>query len=349
MANRKKTAAKAQSKTAPAQSGRGRNSSAANSRRTASNNRSAGSGSSPGNRKRSSYWLVLFWLSFIILLLGLYLINRDAISNSIQTIQNVFAARNAPQGNNPAPEPSVDQQAAPFESSPESGTDSAAAGSSTRSPGKPEVSQQPSPVAASPSAAKPVPTIPQAEPKTTEQKPVEQKTTEQKAAEPAKTAQTVQGTQNVQAGQSPEAMPTTNELRERALYFIYVDRGGSILREKVSRKLPVSDSPLSDALQAIIAGPNGDEKQKGLMSLIPPNTKILSATVRGDTAYINFSEDFQYNTYGVEGYAAQLRQVVFTATEFPNVKNVQILIEGRRVDYLGEGIWIGSPLNPDMM
>ena len=106
---------------------------------------------------------------------------------------------------------------------------------------------------------------------------------------------------------------------------------------------------MTDVIEAIISGPNSKEKGDGLISLIPPGTRILSATVRGDTAYISFSEDFQYNTFGVEGYAAQLRQVVFTATEFSNVKNVQILIEGRRVDYLGEGIWIGSPLSRDML
>jgi len=128
-----------------------------------------------------------------------------------------------------------------------------------------------------------------------------------------------------------------------------VDRGGSILRVKVNRRLPVSDSPMTDVIQALITGPNGDETGKGLISLIPPATRILYATVRGDTAYINFSEDFQYNTYGVEGYAGQLRQIVFTATEFPNVRYVQILVEGRRLDYLGEGIWIGSPINRDML
>ena len=106
---------------------------------------------------------------------------------------------------------------------------------------------------------------------------------------------------------------------------------------------------MTDVLQALIAGPNENERQRGLISLIPPGTKILSASIRGNTAYISFSEEFQYNTYGVEGYAGQLRQIVFTATEFPNVRDVQILIEGRRIDYLGEGIWIGSPLNREMM
>ena len=118
---------------------------------------------------------------------------------------------------------------------------------------------------------------------------------------------------------------------------------------QTNRNLPVSESPLTDAIQAIIAGPNENEKNRGLISLVPPGTKILSAAVRGDTAYISFSEDFQYNTYGMEGYAGQIRQIVFTATEFPNVRDVQILIEGRRIDYLGEGIWIGSPISREML
>jgi spore germination protein GerM len=101
---------------------------------------------------------------------------------------------------------------------------------------------------------------------------------------------------------------------------------------------------LTDSLRSLIAGPSAEEERQGLRSLIPPETRLLSSIVRGNTAYISFSEDFQYNTFGVEGYAAQLRQIVWTATEFSNVKDVQILIEGRRIDYLGESIWIGSPL-----
>ena len=109
--------------------------------------------------------------------------------------------------------------------------------------------------------------------------------------------------------------------------------------------MPASDSPMTDALRALIAGPSAAERERGLMSMIPPATRIISATVRDNTAFVNFSEEFLYNTYGVEGYEEQVRQVVLTATEFPNVNNVQILIEGRQIDYLGEGIWIGSPLN----
>jgi spore germination protein GerM len=145
----------------------------------------------------------------------------------------------------------------------------------------------------------------------------------------------------------PSAAQTAS--RDRTLYFTQIDSDGAILRVKTIRSLAVSDSPMVDALGALISGPDAEEKRRGMVSLIPQGARILNATVRGSTAYISFSEEFQYNTYGVEGYAAALKQLVWTATEFPNVRDVQILIEGRRVDYLGEGIWIGSPVSREML
>jgi spore germination protein GerM len=169
------------------------------------------------------------------------------------------------------------------------------------------------------------------------------------SATPSVAQQPVQQSPQSQTAQNPQNTQRPPETRERVLYFIQVDRSGYINRVKANRKLPVSDSPLTDVIQALIAGPDAGEKSSGLISLIPPATKLLSASVRGNTAYISFNEEFQYNTYGVEGYAGQLRQVVFTATEFPNVTDVQILIEGRRIDYLGEGVWVGSPVSRDML
>jgi len=150
--------------------------------------------------------------------------------------------------------------------------------------------------------------------------------------------------------QTKPKTPTTQQpppvqTRDRTIYFANVGSDGQILHSKVTRKIPVSDTPMQDALNVLLAGPTAEELSRGLLNLIPKNTRILSATVRGSTAYINFSEDFLFNTFGVEGYVAQLRQIVWTVTEFQNVKDVQILVEGRRLDYLGEGIWIGSPIS----
>lgn len=163
--------------------------------------------------------------------------------------------------------------------------------------------------------------------------------------------------------QIPVARDTAQEIRqtperneqaasrsvERYVYMIRLDRDGDLAAARVERSLPSSDSPMQDALEAAIKGPSALETKRNLLSLIPRTVKILGATVRGSTAYINFNEDFLFNTYGIEGYAGQLRQVVWTATEFSNVKDVQILIDGKRMDYLGEGIWIGSPLSRDSL
>ena len=169
--------------------------------------------------------------------------------------------------------------------------------------------------------------------------------TRENAETDASSTVTEPASQQTTAVQAPTAM--TAVLRDREIYFINVDRDGTLLRTRVNRSLPVSDSPLTDTISALLAGPNSEESRRGLLSFVPDGTRILSATVQGNTAYINFSEDFQFNRYGVEGYAGSLRQVIWTATEFANVANVQILIEGRRLDYLGEGVWIGSPLTRD--
>lgn len=134
--------------------------------------------------------------------------------------------------------------------------------------------------------------------------------------------------------------------REASLCFIVVDSDGTISRRIVKRSLAKSDSPMTDAINALLAGPLPSEQSKDCMTLIPSGTKLLGASVKDGVAVLNFNENFEFNSVGVEGYIAQLMQIVFTATEFPTVKSVQFLIEGKRKDYLGsEGQWIGSPLS----
>ena len=306
-----------------------------------------GKKASSNGQKKTHSWAILFWLAFTIIILGLFLFNREAITGSIQIIRNEIAAQKTPGKEKPpaGPAEKIPPATPPAQPTPPPATPPLAvpvAPPAATSPAAQPVSQQ------SPASSKPAPQPVNTQPVPAQPAPSAKAAPSPPAGKPAAPAQPAAQT----PGQTPQAAPQTSQGtqagRDRALYFIQVDRGGSILRVKVNRNIPVSDSPLTDVIQAMITGPNGDEKGKGLISLIPPATKILSATVRGDTAYINFSEDFQYNTYGVEGYAGQLRQIVFTATEFPNVTDVQILIEGRRHDYLGEGIWIGSPLNRDM-
>lgn len=107
---------------------------------------------------------------------------------------------------------------------------------------------------------------------------------------------------------------------------------------------------MTDTLNALLAGPAANEEEKGLRSLIPPGTLLLSAAVRDGIAYLSFDEHFRFNSFGIEGFRGQVRQVVFTVTEFPTITAVQILINGNRLDYLSpEGVFIGKPLGRESL
>jgi germination protein M len=134
--------------------------------------------------------------------------------------------------------------------------------------------------------------------------------------------------------------------RKARLFFVAVDQSGKLSPKSVIRSVQASDSPLRDSLETLLKGPTSSELNSGLLTMIPTEARLLGVTVRGDTAFIDFSENFRFNAQGTEALDAQIRQVVYAATEFPNVKKVQILIDGRKVRSLGaEGVRIDDSLS----
>jgi spore germination protein GerM len=269
-------------------------------------------------------WALIFWAAFFVVIFGLFLINREQIRKTLKDTQFIERLLN---------KPVADTAAQPLLPLP--GDDISTVAENPPAETKPNKVEPPP---ASPKQEPAKPEAPAAPAPKTETAPSSTPAAQPQPAKPP--------ADQPQPAKPPAAQPAS---RDRALYFTQIDSDGAILRVKTTRSLAVSDSPLVDALGALISGPDAREKRQGMVSLIPQGTRILNATVRGSTAYISFSEEFQYNTYGVEGYAAALKQIVWTATEFSNVRDVQILIEGRRVDYLGEGIWIGSPVSREML
>lgn len=151
------------------------------------------------------------------------------------------------------------------------------------------------------------------------------------------------------AGNTPPAAPPVTPMRERVLYLLTVDGSGMVFLKPVKRQLPNTASPLTESITSLLAGPDGAESAAGLTSLIPAGVKLINARIQGNTAFLNFSENFLFNNYDAEGYYAQLRQIVWTATEFPNIRNVQFLIENRKVEYLGLTIRIDKPLGRESL
>ena len=169
------------------------------------------------------------------------------------------------------------------------------------------------------------------------EKPVE-------SAKPVETAKPKEETPKKPENEKKQQATGTTELQ---LCFVNIDGDGAVVRQVIKRKVAKSDSPLTTAINLLLKGPDSTiSGERNLMSLIPPGTKLLSAKVQGGVAYLNFNENFEINSYGVEGYIHQLEQIVYTATAFSTVTSVQFLIEGEKRDYLGsEGVLIAAPLS----
>lgn len=129
------------------------------------------------------------------------------------------------------------------------------------------------------------------------------------------------------------------------LFFVRVSDEGKISLKGVLRSVPAGESPLTTSIRSLILGPRPGEISNDVLSLIPEGSVLVGARIDGGIAFLDFNEQFRFNTLGIEGYKAQVEQIVYTATEFGTVDKVQILVEGQRIDYLGgEGFWVGGPL-----
>lgn len=302
----------------------------------------------------------LFWIAFIVLIIILFFFNKSNITNVLEksgakTHTSASGKSGELNGNNPAPViPQINTKQDLIATPPvgDGSADAATpkdAGAARQDAGQTDKNANPgATTASSATASAAVPektasvqnkTVPAVK---TETKPVEKpvEKTADKTAEKAVPAK-------APAEKTPAPAKTqVAPVRTSSVYFVKIDSDGKVLQQQVSREIPKSDSPLSETLEVLFRGTSSAETGKGLRSLIPAGTKLLSATVKDGVATVNVSEEFQFNQYGIEGYLGQLAQVVYTATSYPTVKSVQFLIEGQRREYLGaEGVWIGTPLS----
>lgn len=162
----------------------------------------------------------------------------------------------------------------------------------------------------------------------------------------------VEEKKEVQKTETKKEAPKKTEEKKSAstteleLCFVLIDGDGSVLRKPIKRAVPKSDSPLTTSINLLLKGPDTTKTaERNCMTLIPEGTRLISAKVQGGVAYLNFTEEFLFNGFGIDGQIHQLEQIVYTATAFPTVSSVQFMIEGKKQDYLSEGVWIGSPLS----
>lgn len=252
----------------------------------------------------------LFWIALILLILVIFLFNRE----TIQTVLDETGFIEIVQKNREEKKPEI-KEVPPKE----------------EAPAKPEQKDSPEETV--------VKVIKDSKP-SAEEKPVHQ--------EEKKDIVEIEVSTEKPPEKQKSAPPVedSHKVRRSKMYFIEVLDSGEIVLKSITRPVYYVDSPLTETMKTLLEGLSSSELNMGLITLIPDQTRLISISVKNNVAYINFSESFRFNSFGIEGYEAQLKQIVYTATEFSSVDSVQFLIEGKIEGYMGtEGAYIGEPLS----
>ncbi|HKX17423.1 MAG TPA: GerMN domain-containing protein [bacterium] len=145
-------------------------------------------------------------------------------------------------------------------------------------------------------------------------------------------------------GRHPAVGPPQAEVQ---VFLVRTEPGGRAQTLiAVRRRVPEGpeEALAAEALRALLDGPMRAERSHSLTSEIPSGTVLRSLTLSGGVATVDLGVTFAQGG-GSSSILARVWQVVYTATQFPDVSSVQFLIGGRRVAALGgEGLMIGAPM-----
>ncbi len=110
-----------------------------------------------------------------------------------------------------------------------------------------------------------------------------------------------------------------------AVYYPKIMQTDAFLVREV-HEVPSGHAPYRTALQELISGPPQTE---GATRVLPKDTEILNITVENGLATVDFSEEVLKANTGAIGELLGIQSVVNTLTEFPEIKQVSFLVNGR--------------------
>ncbi len=125
-------------------------------------------------------------------------------------------------------------------------------------------------------------------------------------------------------GTAPPTAPAGPTVRETVLYFV-----GPEALVKVSRPTKAATDAVS-AVTTLLAGVTDREKERNLLSSIPPDTQLTGSRLRDGVLTLDLSAEM--NGIRGDGATQAYAQMVYTATELPDVVAVSFSIEGKPVD-----------------
>ena len=126
---------------------------------------------------------------------------------------------------------------------------------------------------------------------------------------------------------TPQGEFSENDIRKTiiSVYFKNIETNTLVPESICIDVKELADNPYMKLLQILAAGPTNDK----LESPLPEGTKINNAYIKGNTVYVDFSNEFINNApTGIEEESLLIYSIVNTLTELNEVNGVKILING---------------------
>ncbi|RKY32446.1 MAG: hypothetical protein DRP67_00925 [Candidatus Omnitrophota bacterium] len=128
----------------------------------------------------------------------------------------------------------------------------------------------------------------------------------------------------------------------KTVYYVYFLSSNQELKlipvERTAKPFSDIEEKVKSSIKDLLNGPNQEEKEKNIITMIPEGVKLINCYIRNDTVFLDFSKDIEKGG-GTEEMKARLAQIVFTATQFPEINKVRFMIEGKFIKYFGgEGL-----------
>ncbi len=100
-----------------------------------------------------------------------------------------------------------------------------------------------------------------------------------------------------------------------------------------------------ESINKLITGPD----DQSLVSVIPKNTELLSLKVTNKIATLNFNKNFISNHWAsAESEQLTIESIVKTLTNLPGIDQVQIFVEGQKIDTIAGHLILDKPLTREM-
>ena len=141
-----------------------------------------------------------------------------------------------------------------------------------------------------------------------------------------------------------EKSPNKDEKTEQAINVkIYFPDDSGMRLVEVEREILVDDS--TDKYTAAVGALMEDPDEDNLTRIFPKNAAIRSVTVNGGLATVDFDGRILKNFVGGStGEEFLIGSVVDTLTNFPEVKRVKFLVDGKEIETLSGHMDLSTPL-----